>query len=155
MAPPVSREMRRSMKRKAAKRPQSLRRLPDEEWRSKKKVPKKLAEVWISKDYLVQVFNEDKGIARLSICRTTVFPDGNWIDGLSWEDLQDIKRQVGRGDQCAVEVFPCEEDVVNVANMRHLWIFPKGLVFGWSDRLGAAQEPARDSIIDVTAVTMA
>lgn len=53
-------------------------------------------------------------------------------DGITWDDLQWIKRAAGYGDREAVEVYPLDDDVVNVANMRHLWILPAGqrLPFG-------------------------
>lgn len=31
----------------------------------------------------------------------------------------------------AVEIYPAERDIVNVANMRHLWVLPERLPFGW------------------------
>lgn len=44
------------------------------------------------------------------------------IDGriLSWAELQTIKESFWPGD-VAVEVYPREEDVVNLWNTRHLW----------------------------------
>lgn len=48
--------------------------------------------------------------------------DGNWIDGITWDELMEIKRQCGFGDRLAVEIYPPDEHIVNVANMRHLFI---------------------------------
>ena len=42
---------------------------------------------------------------------------------ISWEILQKIKRQI-LGDVVAVEIFPTDSDVVNLANTRHLWFTP-------------------------------
>ncbi len=50
---------------------------------------------------------------------------------MTWEELQEIKRQVGIGDFFAVEIFQRDKDIVNVANMRHLWVLPDPLDFGW------------------------
>ena len=97
-----------------------------------------LTEVWRSRYYLIQVFQEKNGVERLSVCITDAdSATGRWKDGISWESLQEIKRQVGRGDKDAVEVFPKDADVVNVANMRHLWVLPEALPFAWRGTVGA------------------
>jgi len=80
---------------------------------------------------LVQVFNEPSGIERLSVCRTSV-QNGEWVSEITWDELQRIKRECGRGDKDAVELYPADADVVNVANMRHLWIVdPSVVAFKW------------------------
>jgi hypothetical protein len=58
--------------------------------------------------------------------------DGLWIDGLTWDDLQTVKREVGFGKCFAVEVFPEDSHVVNDANMRHLWVLGERLPFAWT-----------------------
>lgn len=80
--------------------------------------------VWRSRFFLVQEFVEEDGVIRLTINRTDVNRDGEWKDGITWQELQDIKREIGFGDHAAIEVFPPERYTVNVANMRHLWIMP-------------------------------
>lgn len=87
--------------------------------------------LWRNRDYVVLVYCEKNGITRLSICRTAVTIQGRWADGIDWEALQFIKSQVGFGDLDAVEVFPKDKDVTNVANMRHLWVLPEELAFAW------------------------
>lgn len=83
-------------------------------------------------DFLVQVFRELYTI-RLSINRTTLERGGeHWSADISWEELQRIKAECGYSDKCAVELFPPEDDVVNVANMRHLFILDTPPVFMWS-----------------------
>jgi len=88
-------------------------------------------EVWISKSFIAQVFVEEDGNIRISINRATKSPDGRWVDGITWDELQDVKGQIGRSQCAAYEVFPAEADVINVANMRHLWIPKEPLDFGW------------------------
>lgn len=86
--------------------------------------------MWISRDFLVQVFLEKRAI-RLSVNRTTIQSDGRWSDRITWDELQAIKREVGYGDRFAVEIYPADRDLVNVANMRHLWILRDPLGIGW------------------------
>jgi hypothetical protein len=91
--------------------------------------------VFQSNKYLVQVFQEDSfeypHLKRLSICRVKLGKVGRWQDGLTWDELQEIKRQCGYGDWYGVEVYPRDCDVVNVANLRHLWVMPEPLHIGW------------------------
>ena len=126
----VTREMRRQLERDNAKRPALLTMVPREQWPAAQHDPKRL-EVWVSREYLVQVFDEGDGVQRISANRTTARQDGRWDDGLSWDEMQAIKRQIGRGDLYGVEIYPRDRDVVNVANMRHLWVLPEPLSIGW------------------------
>jgi hypothetical protein len=77
--------------------------------------------VFRNRRYLVQVFQENKAI-RLSVNRTSIDRKGAWLDGITWDELFQIKNAVGYADFDAVEIFPAERDVVNVANIRHLWV---------------------------------
>lgn len=133
----VTREMRRQLERDNAKRPALLAMVPCEQWPAAQHDPKRL-EVWVSREYLVQVFAEGDGVERISANRTTARPEGRWNDGLTWDEMQAIKRQIGRGDLYAVEIYPRDCDVVNVANMRHIWVLPEPLSIGWFKTPNAA-----------------
>ena len=97
----------------------------------------KPSKAWVSRKYLVQLFYERSDIytslIRLSINRTKLGDNGHWEDGLSWDELQAIKRDIGYGDWYGVEVYPQDSQVVNVANIRHLWLLPTPLTIGWFD----------------------
>jgi hypothetical protein len=56
------------------------------------------------------------------VSRCELQNDGNWKDGILWDELMEVKTAVGFGERWAVEVFPPDAHLVNVANMRHLWI---------------------------------
>lgn len=134
----TNREGRRAaakyMAQQNRKRPDYLVPLPREQW--PEWVPPGLLIVYASREYLVQVFNEAANgvLVRLSINRTSITPSGEWQQDIPWEDLQRLKREAGYGDLDAVEVFPRDRDVVNVANMRHLWVLADPLAFAWRDR---------------------
>lgn len=51
---------------------------------------------------------------------------------ITWDELQRIKDELAGEDETAVEVYPAAENLVNKANLRHLWILPDGfaLPFG-------------------------
>lgn len=111
-------------------RDSTLRRVPHCYWPGD--TPDTIAEVWLSSVAMVQVHVDRVGqeeVVRLSILSPFKFIDG---DGgvFSWETLQQLKRECGYGDHDAVEVYPRDCDVVNVANMRHLFLID-GLPFVW------------------------
>lgn len=95
--------------------------------------PPTLLRAWRSRDFLVQLYLSEypEQPTRLSVSRTIVDATGRWVDGISWDDLQRLKAEAGFGDCDALEVFPADKDLVNVANMRHLWLFPDGVGFKW------------------------
>lgn len=126
----VSKKIRQQMLRDNARRPLVLERVPPEQWPPNRR-DGNLIEVWCSRKYLVQVYQEDRGMLRASINRTTLRADGRWEENLTWDEMQEIKRQIGRGICYAVEVLPMDCDIVNVANMRHMWILPEPLPIGW------------------------
>lgn len=128
----VSREQRRQLARENAKLPATLAPVPSDQWPDLTYMKKKPYAVWRSRFFLVQSFDEGNGINRLSVARAEIDTStGRWKDGITWDELQEVKRQVGLGDYMAVEIFPADRDVINVANMRHLWVMRDPLPFGW------------------------
>ena len=87
--------------------------------------------VLINREYLVQIMEHDAGIIRLSVNLTQIQKNGHWKDGIAWEALQGIKDMLGYSDRDAVEVYPCRDDIIYDANMRHLWVLPNKLDFAW------------------------
>lgn len=86
--------------------------------------------------FYVEVYEAPDEMLRLSVNRTELEDSGRWKDGISWDDLQKIKSQLGYSDRDAVEVYPKDQDVINTANKRHLWVLPEGraLEFIWRKR---------------------
>ena len=66
--------------------------------------------VWRSRSFLVQVFNEGhqdgRKVTRLTVARTELGDDGRWKADITWDELQQIKRECGFGNCYAIEVFP-------------------------------------------------
>lgn len=118
------------MRRENAKWPDALKEWPREDW---PKPNPTILRVWRSRGFLVQEHPAPApAIVRLSILRTALESGGGWKQDITWEELQRLKREAGFGHLEAVEVFPPDCDVVNVANIRHIWILPAGhLEFAW------------------------
>lgn len=87
---------------------------------------------WRSKDFLCQLAECASGYLRLSINRTVVdVTNRRWRDGITWDELMRVKRECGYGEWFAVELFPADDDEVNVANIRHLWLLREPPPYAW------------------------
>lgn len=129
-----TRAQRRQLARDNAELPDAMLYVPQEAWPILSGGPAPVA-VFRSRRFLAQIYAAPGGMFRVSVCATTLSPGGRWEDGITWDDLQRIKREVGFGTRDAVEVYPSDLDVVNVANMRHLWVMPASerLPFAWRE----------------------
>jgi hypothetical protein len=92
--------------------------------------PKGPVRCWVSRWFYVQLYLEKSG-ARLSVNRCAITNDGHWKDDITWDELMKIKGQAGFGDWWAIEIFPPANEVVNVANMRHLWLLKEAPTQAW------------------------
>ena len=129
----TSREQRRQLGRDNAKLPKQLTLVPREDWPAhligRDDTP---LGVWRSRNFMVQKYDApEPAIVRLSVHRTTLSGD-RWADGITWDELQAIKNELGFFAATAVEVYPPILDTVNVANMRHLWVLAKTPDYVWS-----------------------
>lgn len=114
--------------------PDALQPIPRDSFPSMLLLPD---QAWQSRKYLVQLYRDENtsypDMIRLSICRTRIMQNGRYAENISWDELQQIKRELGYGNWWGMEIYPADADVVNVANMRHLWLLPKPLAIGWSN----------------------
>jgi len=128
----TTRAQRRELERQNAKMPRELRLVPREEWPLEhQRSP--ILRVWRSREFLVQEYAEASPVlVRLSVLRTTLDPKvGRWVVGITWDELQSIKAECGYGQHDALELYPPDSDVVNVANLRHLWVMRELQTFAW------------------------
>jgi hypothetical protein len=95
-----------------------------------------------SRKFLVQLF-WDAGALRMSVNRTEWDERRrSWREDISWDDLQRLKAEAGYGGRWMVEMFPPDSAVVNVANMRHLWLLDRMPDFGWNRTANRTSEAA-------------
>jgi hypothetical protein len=136
---PLFNEARKNLQQAQRKLSEDLQEVSSEEVAKVESLGKKPMVVWKSRKFLVQLIQdvifagtpEEQEYMRLTVNRTELLNDGNWKDGITFDELMDIKSQCGFGEQWAVEVFPPDEELVNVGNMRHLWLVTRP-VFAWS-----------------------
>lgn len=126
----TTRAQRRQLERENAKQPDCLQEIPRAQWPAN--APPTIMRVFRSRDFLVQEYEPPSAhvISRLSVCRTSI-SGSRWKDGITWDELQRIKSECGYGNTDAIEIYPADDDVVNVANMRHLWILDSRIPFAW------------------------
>jgi hypothetical protein len=136
---PLFNTARKNLQQTQRKLSYELKEVPADEVTQVEALGKKPLAVWKSRHFLVQLIQdvifagtpEEQEYLRLTVSRSELANDGNWKDGISWDELMVIKSQCGFGEQWAVEVYPPTDEVVNVANMRHLWLVTRP-VFAWS-----------------------
>lgn len=135
----ITRAQRRQLERENQKWPMSLQEIPRDQWPQTPTADTRLR-VLRGRDFMVQVFEaEAPAIVRLSVNRTTL-AGNRWDENITWDQLQWIKAQCGYPERDAVEVYPPTWDIVNVANMRHLWVLEGYLPFAWRNaRLGISE----------------
>lgn len=80
-----------------------------------------MSRIWKNNLYVVQVFPKPNGITLLMVRRNDAAPIR------SWSDMQRIKNELMGDHRVAVEIYPAESDVVDQANMYHLWVYPDGV----------------------------
>lgn len=102
--------------------------------------------VWRDADFLATLYPVPGSVAmkRLTVVRAAgVSMDGRgrivYRDGITWDDLMQVKRACGFGDVWAVEIYPDDKDLVDVANMRHLWLMREAPAFAWRKTAAAGQ----------------
>lgn len=97
---------------------------------------RKITEIWVSKRFRVVVYRHIDGTESLVVHRFSIdLKQDRWEGGITWDELQDIKRRCGRGHKMAVEVYPADDNIVDADNNRHLWIIenPSSLEFAWAN----------------------
>ena len=110
-----------------------LMKLPEHLWPPvMAKLSLRPVEVWLSGDFLAQVYPEIEGACRVTVCRSRKDDNDEWLADVTWEELMRVKREIGCGETWAVEVFPADPHKVDVANMRHLWLLPEPPPYAWT-----------------------
>ena len=113
--------------------PEHLVQVPREQWpESPSNTGGIVIGAYRSKAFVVIVWQELSGFTRLSVNRTEWDESkGRFCDNISWDDLQRLKAEAGFGDVPAVELYPPDSEVLNTANIRHLFLLPSTPPFMW------------------------
>lgn len=80
--------------------------------------------MFMGDDFVCKVWEYPSGMHRLQVYRRLMKPDGSdrFEDGITWDELMEVKRQCGYADQRCYEVYPEDAQIINQQNCRHLWL---------------------------------
>lgn len=123
--------------------PRTWVRLPRDRWPDIPTFNRHLPQqVYVSGEFAVQIYAAESPAE----CRLCVYRHDK-RDGITWDALQSIKNELGFADRDAVEIYPAAEDLVNVANMRHLWVMAERVSFAWrADGIGDGSQLAAELV---------
>lgn len=129
----------RELKRNNLRYPAHLVAVPRDQWPDMSRSPYHTGSIVLacfrSRSFLLCVWLEPNGFERLSINRAEWDErQRRFRDDISWDDIQRLKAQAGYADRWAVEIFPSDDQVVNVANMRHVWLLDEAPRYAWLHR---------------------
>lgn len=106
--------------------------IPSSEWPQGPDLTAKRIGVWCSRDFLCVAATPfaTPDVVWLSVNRVQRAL-GRWRDAITWDELMQVKRECGYGEAFAVECYPEDSQIVNHANMRHLFIVRDRPAFAW------------------------
>jgi hypothetical protein len=86
------------------------------------RIPGRIAAAWVNQVMSVQISYEETQVGQMTHL---------WVrrhDGrpVLWAEMQRVKNELVGPERVGVEVFPAETNLVDVAPMYHLWIYPEG-----------------------------
>lgn len=127
------RMLRKALRDENRKRGDFLERVPPDQW-PLHSAPPNLVDVMRSRWFLVQLYCDDRHHLhplRMGVNRTSIKDDGNWEDGIAWDELMELKRQAGFAERWAVEIYPPDNHIINAANIRWLWLLDEAPAYAW------------------------
>ena len=99
-----------------------MREVPRDKWPIMPGLESEPLNVWLSNEFLAVLYRQRVGGA-LRLCVNRTRRNGrDWRDGITWDELQRIKNETLGEDAWCIENYPSQSEVVNVSNMRHLYV---------------------------------
>ena len=133
---PEVRAKRAHLRQQNALYSDTLQPLPKEQWpEGYGNSPNSMTlDVFRSRHFLVQIVKEKPtNNVRLTVNRCELNARGDsFQDGITWDELMEIKRQCGFESSWAIEIYPPDHQIVNVPNMRHLWLLDQAPAQAWA-----------------------
>ena len=86
--------------------------------------PEDIKTIFRSKQYTVILWKQNRfdGKQRFSITRNEwSSKERRYVGNISWDEIMEIKRQMGLGEVECWEYYPKDSEVINEANMRHIF----------------------------------
>jgi hypothetical protein len=133
---PLTKDLIRKYKLECKSFPAELLAIPKFQWPKGDSYNSQCQGVWRSREYAVFAWMEPgKSCLRLTFQKTEIDRQtGRWRDGLTWDTMMKLKDEAGYGDHWAVEVYPPREHVVDVVNLRHIWLLNEKPDYAWNNK---------------------
>lgn len=108
--------------------------VPEQEWPIMPGMETEPLMVWESRDYLAVLYQQKaNGWKRLTV--NSVRRNGkSWRDGITWDELQRIKNECLGPETWCVENYPSDSKLVDVSNMRHLFVLDEPPEFRFPEK---------------------
>jgi hypothetical protein len=120
------RELRKALQIANRGWPEQMREVVLDDWPDDVKAvawDKRPLRAWRSRRFVAMLFEEGGNRpTRLTVHRTWLDDRGRFEGGITWDELMAVKRECGFGSLDALEFYPADDVVVDVQNMRHLWL---------------------------------
>ena len=91
--------------------------------------PQDIEKIYRSKKFTVILWKPGVGFGsysvgqRFSVWRTSWdSKEKRYVGDIKWDEIMDIKREMGLGERLAIEYYPADSETVNLANMRHVFL---------------------------------
>lgn len=123
--------MNRQQRRASAQNGERLMRKPAGRFIEKnpreENAPEWITRLFINNRYFVMIDDEAKTTAGTAIKAMIRANDAKPFKN-HWSEIQKIKNEIFGADAVAVEYYPAEENLADVANIYWIWIFPEGVL---------------------------
>lgn len=132
---PNWKNVNREMARENARFGREFIQIPEEQWPEGSKAAggDRPIAAFRNARFFVQVCREENGAVRISVNRTQIDETYNFVGGITWDELFIIKNEIGYADKDCIEIYPAESKLVNVANIRHLFILETPHPLNWKN----------------------
>jgi hypothetical protein len=147
--PKAFHDVRRRYQQECRKHTDEFIKIPEEQTKEIAINGKRPEACFRNRHFLAMLTMDDCGgvpYLRLTVNRTELTNDGGFKDGITWDELMAVKRGIGFADLWMTEVYPPDEDIVNVGNMRHLFLVHQP-PYAWSKKLPDVKPARQESIL--------
>jgi len=123
--PKAFHDVRRRYQQECRKHTEEFVKIPEEQTKDLTVNGKRPQACFRNRHFLAMLTMDDcdgTPYLRMTVNRTELRNDGGFKDGITWDELMAVKRGIGFADLWMTEVYPPDEEIVNVGNMRHLFL---------------------------------
>ena len=131
MTPQEISDLRKKLREDNEQFPERMTQLPFSYVDGMEDNPETLRGLWRSKSYLAQVHEDKDGLIRINVCRSDLDKEtGRPLNDIPFKVLQQIKNDMGYGDDDATILLPRNKDWADFGGYTTIYIHPFPLDYG-------------------------